>query len=163
MSAASARGIDRFRRLLPSVWLGWMFCVALLATPSAFALLPRADAGHVAARLLAGDAYTAVGLGVLLLMLERMHAKRQADAQPRAGSQFSAGIVLCLVALFCTVAGYFAVLPLMERARAGQGGLGFGQLHAISAAFFVVRVGCVAALAWRGTAATRAATRLPSS
>lgn len=144
---------ERARRLLPGVWLGWMLCVALLATPSAFALLARADAGRVVARLLAGEAYIAVALGVLLLTLERFNARRQAEAVDRPGSQFSLGMVLSLATVFCTVAGYFALQPLMEQARAGQGGgasgLSFGSLHAISAGFFLVKVGCVAALAWR--------------
>jgi hypothetical protein len=37
----------------------------------------------------------------------------------------------------------------MPAARAGQGALSFGQLHAVSAAFFIVKLGLIAALAWR--------------
>ncbi len=158
---------SRARRLLPAAWLGWMLCVAAVGTPSAFALLARADAGRVVARMLAAEAYSALAIGIALLLLERL-AARHAVARGQ-GSQFSLGMGLCLGALFCTVSGYFAVLPLMEQARSGLGGLGFGQLHAISAGFFAIKVLLVAALAWRGSApvvvvspAARP-TRLPSS
>jgi hypothetical protein len=49
------------------------------------------------------------------------------------------------------------VQPQMAAARAGQGALSFGQLHAISAAFFAAKIALVAALAWR---ASRPAERL---
>ena len=45
-----------------------------------------------------------------------------------------ADTMLALGALFCTVAGYFALQPMMADARAGRGALGFGALHAISTA-----------------------------
>ena len=69
--------------------------------------------------MLAQEAYTSLALGVLLLVLERLAARRAAAAGQ--GSQFSAGMVLALGALFCTVAGYFALQPMMAAARAGQG------------------------------------------
>lgn len=139
--------IERWRRLLPGLWAGWLLCVALLATPAAFALLPRAEAGRVVARMLAQEAYTSLALGVLVLLLERVASRRSA-LQGR-GSQFGSGMVLALGALFCTVAGYFAVVPFMQAARAGQGSLTFGQLHAISSSFYFVKVVLVLALAWR--------------
>ena len=137
----------RWLRLLPGLWAGWLLCVALLATPAPFALLERAVAGRVAGRMLAQEAYTSLALGLLLLVLERVAARRAA-ADGR-GSQFSAGMLLALATLFCTVAGYFGLLPLMEAARAGQGALSFGQLHAISAGFFGLKLLLVLALAWR--------------
>ncbi len=140
---------DRFRRLLPGLWVGLLLGVALLATPAAFALLAPADAGRVAGRMLAQEAYTSLALGVLLLGLERLAARQTAGLSQ--GPQFSVGIVLCLGTLFCTVAGYFALQPLMAAARAGQGPLSFGQLHALSAAFYIVKTGLVLALAWRAT------------
>ena len=137
---------ERLRRLLPGLWAGWLLCVALLATPAPFALLAAGDAGRVVARMLAQDAYTGLVLGVLLLLLERAAARRAAEAGQ--GSQFSAGMVLVLGALFCTVLGYFVVQPMMAAARAGQGTLlGFAQLHAVSALFFLLKIGCVLALA----------------
>jgi hypothetical protein len=139
--------LERGRRLLPGLWAGWLLCVAALATPAAFALLPQAEAGRVVARMLAQEAYTALALGVLLLLLEHLAAKRVADAG--GGSRFTTGMVLVLGALFCTVAGYFALQPMMVAARAGQGSLSFGQLHAISAGFYVLKTALVLALAWR--------------
>ena len=135
------------QRLLPGLWAGTLLCLALLATPAPFALLPQADAGRVVARMLSQEAYLSLALGVLLLGLERLAARRTAIAG--LGTQFSPGMVLCLGALFCTVAGYFALQPMMAAARAGQGPLSFGQLHAISAAFYIVKTGLVLTLAWR--------------
>ena len=141
--------LDRARTLLAGLWAGWLLCVAALATPAAFAMLPQSDAGRVVGRMLAQEAYTALVFGVLLLVLERLSARRAvAEGQ---GSQFSLGMALALGALFCTVAGYFALQPMMVAARAGQGALSFGQLHAISAGFYVVKLLLVLVLAWRGT------------
>lgn len=138
---------ERLRRLLPGLWAGFLLCVAAVATPAAFALLERALAGRVVARILAQEAYASLALGLLVLMLERVAARDAAESGH--GSQFSTGMALAAGALFCTVAGYFGVQPLMEAARAGQGSLSFGQLHAVSTAFFGVKLLLVLALAWR--------------
>ena len=135
------------RRLLPGLWAGLLLGVAGLATPAPFALLAQAEAGRVVARVLMHEAYISLALGTLLLVLERLAARQSAAL---GGSQFSTGMVLALATLFCTVAGYFALQPVMAAARLGQGSLTFGQLHAISAAFFIVKLGLVLALAWRG-------------
>ncbi len=134
---------SRLRRLLPGLWAGGLLCVAGLATPAPFALLARDVAGRVAGRMLAQEAYTSLGVGVLLLVLHRVAASR--EGAPQFGWDFG----LVLGALACTVAGYFALLPLMEAARAGQGGWSFAQLHAVSAAFYALKLGLVLALAWR--------------
>ena len=138
---------ERARRLLPGLWAGWLLCVALLATPAPFATLVVADAGRVVARMLAQEAYTSLALGVFLLALERLVARRAAASG--AGSQFTPGMVLALGTVFCTVVGYFAVQPMMPAARAGQGPLSFGQLHLVSAVFYVLKGLLVLALAWR--------------
>ena len=153
--------IDRLRRLLPALWAGWLLCVALLATPAAFATLQGADAGRAVGRMLAQDAYTSIAVGIVLLVLERLAARRAVDAG--TGSQFTAGMVLSLGAVFCTVLGYFVLQPLMAAARAGQGALSFGQLHAVSALFFLIKLGLVLVLAWAGTRAPMAVIRPPSS
>ena len=143
--------IERLQRGLPGLWLGWGLCVALLATPAGFALMPPAEAGRLAARMLAQDAYTSLALGLLLLMLERRAAR---DAfEDGQGSQFTAGVALAAGALFATVLGHFGLQPMLPAARAGQGWLSFGQLHAVSVAFFVAKMACVAALAWRASGA----------
>lgn len=144
-------GIHRWRRLLPGLWAGWLLCVALLATPAPFALLAQAEAGRVVSRMLAQEAYTSLALGIVLLILERL-AARQAVAAG-TGSQFTLGMALAIGTLFCTIAGYFALQPLMDAARAGQGTLSFGQLHAISAGFYILKCVLVAVLAWRASSA----------
>jgi len=153
------RVLARLTRLLPGLWLGGLLCVAGLATPAPFALLERADAGRVVARMLAQEAYASLALGILLLLLERRAARRAAEVGQ--GSAFSAGLALVLGAIFCTVAGYFGLQPMMAVAKQGQGPLSFGQLHAISAAFYAVKVLLVSILAWR--VAGPGATRRPSS
>ena len=61
--------------------------------------------------------------------------------------------------LFRSVGGYFAVLPMMEAARAGQQGtLSFGTLHAVSGGLFALKGLLVLALAWRLTGFSRTAT-----
>jgi len=151
--------LDRWRLLLPGLWAGALLCVALLAPPAPFALLPQADAGRVAGRMLAQEAYASLAIGIALLLLERVAARR--GVAEGTGSQFSTGMVLALGAVFCTVAGYFALQPMMAAARAGLGALSFGQLHALSAVFYGIKLLLVLALAWR--AAGPGLTRRPSS
>lgn len=100
-------------------------------------------------RVLLHEAYASLGLGMVILGLERVLAKRQSDAG--TGSQFSLGMALAAGALFCTVAGYFGLQPAMAAARAGQGALSFGQLHAISAGLFVLKALLVLGLVVRAT------------
>lgn len=144
--ATPASKLDKLRRVLPGLWAGALLAVAGLATPAPFATLAQADAGRVVARVLMHEAYLGLALGASLLVLERLAARQQVA---QGGSQFSTGMVLALAALFCTVAGYFGLQPLMAAARAGQGSLSFGQLHAISAGFFGLKLILVLSLAWR--------------
>jgi hypothetical protein len=139
--------MKRLAALLAGLWAGVLACIAGIATPAAFALLPRADAGRVAGRILAVEAYLSLALAMLLLFIERRRARDAAEAGQ--GSMMSAELLLVLGALFCTVAGYFAVQPMMEAARAGQGAWSFGALHAVSSGFFALKGLLVLALAWR--------------
>ena len=97
-------------------------------------------------------------MNVIVLLLERRAARQSAVDGNRDGnaagaaSLFSAGMVLALGAIFCTVLGYFAIQPLLPAARAGQGAFSFAQLHLASTACFVVKVLLVLALAWRNAA-----------
>ncbi len=153
--------LDTLRRLLPGPWVGLLLTVALVATPAPFALLAPAEAGRVVARVLAQEAYASLAFGVLLLGLERVLAKRRSDAG--TGSQFSTEMALAAGALFCTVAGYFGLQPMMAAAKAGQGPLSFGQLHAVSAVFYVVKALLVVVLAVRAARPVAAFSRRPSS
>ena len=120
-----------------------------MATPAGFALLARADAGRLAGRILAQEAWASLALAVLLLAMERGRARLAAEAG--SGSVMSTEMLLLLGTVFCTVAGYFALQPLMPAARAGQGPLSFGQLHLASTVFYGVKALLVLVLAWRAS------------
>ncbi len=151
-SAATARDAlpARLQRLLPVLWAGVLLCIGLIATPAPFATLAVHDAGRVVSRILAQEAWLSLVVGVVLLLLARRDARQAAEAG--SGSAFSTTMVLLLATLFCTVAGYFAIQPLMPAARAGQGPFSFGQLHLASASFFVLKALLVLVLAWRASA-----------
>lgn len=120
-----------------------LLCLATLATPAPFAVLSRELAGRVAGRMLAGEAYASLLLAVAFVLIER---------RSRGSVRPNAEMLLALGALFCTIAGYFAVLPMMEAARAGQGAWSFAALHAVSSGFFVLKAVLVLTLAWRVSA-----------
>lgn len=152
--------VERLRRTLPGLWAGLLLCIAAIATPAVFATLQRADAGRVVGRIFVVEAWTSLVLAVLLLAIERARARSAAEAG--RGSVLSAEMLLVLGTVFCTVAGYFAIQPLMPAARDGQGPLSFGQLHALSSAFFALKIALLAVLAWRA-AAPGPLSRPPSS
>jgi hypothetical protein len=132
---------------IAGLWAGVILCIAAIGAPAGFAnLLPEA-AGRVAGRMFMQEAYLSLVLAVILLLLMRPLAR--ADAEAGRGSLFSTNIVLVLGTLFCTMFGYFAIQPMMAAARAGQGALSFGALHAISAIFFGLKGLLALALAWR--------------
>ena len=141
---------ENLRRLLPGLWFGLLLAIALIATPAANGALDRVAFGAVARAIFAREAPASLVFGVLILMLERRAAL---DRHEEAGtSQFSLEMVLALGALFCTVAGYYGLEPLMAQARAGAATpLSFMQLHAASLAFFGVKGLLALALAWRAT------------
>ncbi|MBA3596510.1 MAG: DUF4149 domain-containing protein [Methylibium sp.] len=139
---------ERLRRLFPALWLGVLLAIALIAAPTLFAQLERAAAGRVAGRLFALEAQLSLALCIALGLIERRRASLRAAAGH--GSRISAELLLVLGALFCTVCGQFALQPLMEAARAGEGRWSFGVLHAVSVGFYGLKTLLVAALAWRG-------------
>lgn len=144
--------LSRFRTVLAALWLGLVATLAAVAAPVLFAGLERADAGRLAGNMFRIEAYAALGLAAALFLIER----RLASSRMRAGqgSVLSMNLLLVLGALFCTVLGYFALQPMMEAARAGQGRLSFGALHAISSVMFVLKGLLLLALVWRGAGAT---------
>ena len=145
--------LERLRRLLPGLWAGVLLCIAAIAAPAAFALLERPVAGQVVGWFFQREAWMSIGLAVALLAIERSRARAAAAAGD--GSVLSTEILLLLGTVFCTVAGYFGLQPLMAAARAGQGALSFGQLHFISVGFFGAKLLCILALAWRAAGARR--------
>ena len=152
----------RWAALIAALWAGVLLCIGAIAAPAGFALLLPADAGRVAGRMLAIEAYMSLVLSMLLFAIERKSAREAAAAG--TGSALSTNIVLLFGALFCTVAGYFAIQPMMAAARAGQGAWSFGALHAASSSLFVLKGLLVLALAWRLTESKAlSATPPPSS
>ena len=137
----------RLSAWLAGVWTGVLAALGAMAAPAAFATLASADAGRVAGRLFEQEAYLSVALAVVIFALDRFAHRPAVEAGRR--SAMNVEVILVLVALFCTVAGYFAVQPLMEAARAGQGRWSFGALHAVSGSLFVLKGVVVAVLAWR--------------
>ncbi len=143
----------RFAAVAAGLWAGILLCIGALAAPSAFATLAPADAGRLNARLFMQEAYLSLGVAIVLFAIERQRTRQVAAVG--AGSVFNANLVLLLGTLFCTVAGYFAVQPMMAAARAGQGTVSFMTLHAVSGGLFALKGLLVLALAWRLSSAAK--------
>ena len=82
----------RWAALLAALWAGVLLCIGAIAAPAGFALLAPADAGRVAGRMLAIEAYLSLALAMLLFAIERRRARDAAAAG--TGSAFSTNIVL---------------------------------------------------------------------
>ena len=137
----------RLRGWLSGLWGGALLTIALVAAPTLFAVLERSQAGLAAGRIFRIEAYLSLALAIVMFLVERRLAA--ARAARGEGSALSMELMLILVALFCTVAGHFAVQPMMEAARAGQGNVSFGVLHTVSTLFFALKAVAVLTLAWR--------------
>ncbi len=132
---------------LAGLWAGVLWGVGLIGAPAGFATTLPETAGRVAGRMFVQEAYLSLVLGLVLFLMLRKIASAAAEAG--TGSVFDTNMLLALGAMFCTVAGYFAVQPMMASARAGQGPVSFGALHAISAGFYLLKAVLVSVLAWR--------------
>jgi len=139
--------LARLQALLAALWGGFLLCIAFVTTPAAFAVLERTQAGAYVAQVFAVEAQVSLALGLVLMMLER-RITRDAVEAGGVSNQFSARLLLPVVALFCTIAGYYGLQPLMADAKAGVGVASFAALHGVSLAFFGVKGLVVLALAW---------------
>lgn len=137
----------RWAQWIAGLWAGVLLCIGLMAAPAVFATLAPQDAGRVVGRMFAQEAYLSLALALLLIFVER--ARARLAAQAGNGSILSTNLLLLMGTAFCTIAGYFAVQPMMAAARAGQGPWSFGTLHAVSAGFFGVKALLICTLAWR--------------
>ena len=138
----------RWAACIAGLWAGVLLGVGLIGAPAGFATALPEAAGRAVGRMFAQDAYLSLALALVMCLLLR----RRSQGQTEAGAVFSVNLMLTLGALFCTVAGYFALQPMMAAARAGEGAVSFGTLHLLSAGFFGVKTALVLALAWRLTA-----------
>jgi hypothetical protein len=138
--------VARLTPVVAGAWLGLLLTVGLLAAPSAFQVLDRSGAAAMVARLFALEAPLSLVLALVTVVLERWRFRLEAKhVRPNRP------IILALIALFCTVLGYYALQPMMAQARAGEGAWSFGQLHALSLALYAFKAIAVAALAWSAT------------
>ncbi|WP_418320365.1 DUF4149 domain-containing protein [Piscinibacter sakaiensis] len=141
----------RAAALLAGVWAGALLALAAIAAPLAFANAARDVAGRIAGQTFALEARVGLLIAVVLLLLLRRQAR------PTGAPVFSTDLMLLLGAVFCTVAGHFALQPMLAAARAGEGSLSFAALHGIAAAFYGVKTLLVLVLAWRLVGTPRAA------
>jgi hypothetical protein len=150
----------RWRRILPGLWAGLLLCIALVAAPATFAVLPGAEAGQVVSRIFVQEAWISLALAATLLMLERSGAAPDPASGGRKGVRNGS---LLWGTVLCTMLGYFAAQSLMPAARAGQGVFSFGQLHLASTVFYGLKTAMVLMLAWRATQPGSSLSRRPSS
>jgi hypothetical protein len=139
---------QRWRLVLPGLWAGLLLCIAVVAAPATFAVLPTSDAGRVVSRIFVQEAWLSLALATTLLMLERANAGKARAAIDRFAF---ANTRLLWGTAVCTVLGYFVVQSLMPAARAGQGVFSFGQLHLVSTVTYGLKTLMVLILAWRAT------------
>ena len=139
---------ERVRRMLPGIWFGVLLAIALVATPAASNTLDKASFGTVARAIFAREAPTSLVFGMVILVIERRDALARHLAT--GVTQASAEMMLAAGAVFCTVAGYYGLMPAMEQARSGAStALSFAQLHVLALSFFAVKGLLVLALAWK--------------
>lgn len=142
--------LHRLAKLLAALWLGLVLTIGALVAPLAFQMLDRELAGQFAGACFRIEAQVSLGAAMLLFLLHRQIAQRQAEAG--LGSRVSTELLLVLGALFCTVLGYFALQPMMASARAGEGMYSFGTLHGASSLLFLLKGVMLLVLVWRSTA-----------
>ncbi|MDO9313252.1 MAG: DUF4149 domain-containing protein [Burkholderiaceae bacterium] len=132
---------------LSGVWGGLLLGVGFIGAPAGFAVTTAEIAGRSAGRMFSIEAYASLATAVILLILMR----RLTNERPGQAviSAFNTNLFLVLGTLFCTVAGYFVIQPMMAAARAGQGSLSFAALHGLSAGFYGLKALLVLTLAWR--------------
>ena len=142
----------RVFRLLVLIWVGSALTIGYLVAPTLFAMLERAVAGDVAARLFRIEAFVGVTCGVLSLALGNVLVRRGASGYRRL-RWIVAGMLLCVLI------GYFGLQPFMDalRTTARDAGLDlanspyavrFGVLHGIASLFYLAETLLGIALVW---------------
>ncbi len=141
--------LHRIAMLLAGLWAGLLIGLGAIGAPAGFAVTTVEIAGRTAGRMFAIEAYVSLAAAMLLLLLTRKAALTEPDQPPVPA--LNTNLLLVLGTLFCTIAGYFVIQPMMAAARAGEGSLSFGALHGLSAGFFALKGLLVLSLAWRLT------------
>lgn len=141
--------MHRLQSLVASAWAGLLITTGAVSAPSLFAVLDRNLAGMAAGRIFMVEAYISVVVAMVMFLLERYRLRNQAPTP--GNSVMSTELLLVMGALFTTVLGHFALRPMLEAAKAGQGAWSFGALHATSSSLFLLKGLLVLALAWRLT------------
>ena len=121
-------------------WLGLLLTLAFSAAPSAFAVLPHDQAGRFVSRVFKQEAHASLAFGAFLLIALRGKVE---------GAKVDAETILVFATVFCTVAGYFALQPILAQAKAGQTAWPFAAWHGVSMGFFAAKALLVGALGWR--------------
>jgi len=138
--------LHRIAACLAGLWAGVLLGVGLIGAPAGFAVASSEIAGRSAGRMFAIEAHASLVVLVLLLI-----ALRNIRSPRPLGIPIEVNMLLVFGSLFCTIAGYFVLQPMMAAARAGEGALSFAALHGLAAAFFALKALCVIWLAWRLT------------
>ncbi|HZV91915.1 MAG TPA: DUF4149 domain-containing protein [Caldimonas sp.] len=146
-AAVKTTTLAAFGAAIAAGWAGAMTGIGLVAAPVVFDVLPRVDAGRVAARLFGAEATIGLCVGAVLMVIGVQLGRERAELG--RGSRFGRELVLALCALACVIVGYYALQPLLEPARAGHGPLSFAALHGFASLLFVARIVLAALLAWQ--------------
>lgn len=136
------------------MWLGGLLCLALMATPSAFAVLSTADAGRFASRVLGLEGRVSLVMAAIVLWLERQRQRRWVDEEDQSPKRLWTPVLVgALLAVLFTVLAQEVVQPMLAQVRQDPSSsrLSFGQLHAISVILYGLKILAVAALAWQAT------------
>lgn len=142
----------RVFRLLVLIWVGSALTIGYVVAPTLFAMLGRATAGDVAARLFRIEAFVGVTCGVLSLALGNVLVRRGALGYRRV-RWLVAGMLLCVLI------GYFGLQPFMDALRTAARETGFdiehsryaarfGLLHGIASVFYLIETLLGVALVW---------------
>ena len=96
---------ERVPLLAAALWWGSLTAIGFIAVPLLFANLPVATAGHAAARLFTGQAWTSIACGLLVLVGAR-------DRDGRAHMDWGRGAIgFVIVGLLLAILGEFEVAP----------------------------------------------------
>lgn len=125
---------QRIAAVLLALWAGSLVSVCVLVAPTLFALLERADAGRVAARLFFAE--TVIGV-VASIAIFAAH-KASGFPLPRGP------MIAMFVAALAPLSSELILGPMMQAARNAGDMARFGALHGVSAVLF--GIACVSAV-----------------